>query len=115
METPCWCSLEGHKYGGGKSIETCLWVFLLECEFIAWGTHKDESYIYFETRNVYIAKSEKNGNVFKPHKSAPGHELNAMSCRSLEVQASSIAKQRTPSNWRFVQMNMFSCCNTSWK
>ena len=41
---------------------------------------------------------KKNGNVFKPHESVPGRELNAGSYKSLEVQSSSVAKQRTPSN-----------------
>ena len=55
--------------------------------------------IFILRQEMFILENrKKNGNVFKPHKSVPGHELNAMSCRSLEVQASSIAKQRTPSN-----------------
>ena len=35
-------------------------------EFIAWGTHKDQSNIYPWTRNVWIAKSQKIGTVFNP-------------------------------------------------
>ena len=38
--------------------------------------------IYSETRNVHIAKSPKIGNIFNPHKSLPG----------LEIQTSSIVK-----------------------
>ena len=36
-------------------------------EFIAWGTDKDWSNVYSETRNVSIAKSKKIGNVFNPY------------------------------------------------
>ena len=35
-------------------------------------------------------------------KSFPGHQLNAISCKSLEIQVSSIAKRKTLSNRRFV-------------
>ena len=48
-------------------------------EFFAWGTHKDESNIYSETRNGQIAKSPKIGNVFNLHKSFTGRQLNATS------------------------------------
>ena len=42
-----------------------------------------------------IAKSQKIGNVFNPHKSFLSCQLNATSYKSLEIQASSITKQRT--------------------
>ena len=41
-------------------------------------------------------------NVFNPQKSCPGHQLNAMSGKSPEIQTSSIAKRRTLSNQNFV-------------
>ena len=36
-------------------------------EFVPWGTQKDWSNVYSETRNVSIAKSQKIGNVFNPY------------------------------------------------
>ena len=84
-------------------------------EFFAWGTHQDYSNIYSETRNVKIAKSPKIRNVFNPHKSFPGRQLNAASRKSLEIQASSLAKRRTLSNQKFVYVKVFKYCNTSWK
>ena len=37
----------------------------------------------------------KIGNVFSPHKRFAGRQLNAASPKSLEIQASSLAKRRT--------------------
>ena len=89
-------------------------------EFFAWGTHKDYSNIYSETRNVLIAKSSKIGNVFNPHKSFPGRQLNAASRKSLEIQASSppppLSQNEEPfSNQKFVYVKISRYCNTSWK
>ena len=84
-------------------------------EFFSWETHKDYSNIYSETRNVEIAKSPKIGNVFKPHKSFPGRQLNAVSRKNLEIQASSLAKRRTLSSRKFVCVKVFRYRNTSWK
>ena len=84
-------------------------------KFFAWGTHKDYTNIYSKTRNVYIAKSPKIGIVFKPHKGFPGGQLNAASRKSLEIQASSLAKRRTLSNQKCVNVKVFRYCNTSWK
>ena len=64
--------------------------------------------MYSETRNVYsvlIAKSPKIHNVFNPHKSFPSCQLNAVSHKNLEIQASCIAKQRTILNQKFVCIN----------
>ena len=53
METPCWCPFQEHQYGRRTPTENiCFRVFLLMREFFAWGTHKDYSNIYSETRNV---------------------------------------------------------------
>ena len=38
-------------------------------------------------------------NVFNPHKSFPGRQLNGASRKSLEIQASCIAKQIKESLW----------------
>ena len=43
----------------------------------------------------------------------PGRQLNAASRKSLEIQASSLAKRRTLSNPKFVYVKVFSYCNTS--
>ena len=45
-----------------------------------------------------MANSQKISNVFNPHKSFPGRQLNVASRKSLEIQASSMAKQRTLRN-----------------
>ena len=45
----------------------CFWVLLKMREFVPWGTQKDWSNVYSETRNVSIAKSQKIGNVFNPY------------------------------------------------
>ena len=58
---------------------------------------------------------KKIGNVFNPHKNFPGHQLIAVSRKSLEIQASSKAKQKTLSNQTVVLMRVFSCFNTSGK
>ena len=94
---------------------TCFWVFLLMREFFAWGTHKDQSNIYSETKNGQIAKSPKISNVFKLHKSFPGRQLNAASRKTLEIQASCIAKRRTLLNRKFCWIKVLRCCNTTWK
>ena len=52
-------------------------------------------------------------NVFNSHKGFPGRQLNAASRKSLEIQASSLAKRRTLSNQKLVYVKMFRCCNTS--
>ena len=51
--------------------------------------------MYSKPRNVSIAKSLKLRNVFNPHKSFPGRQPNALLRKSLEIEASCIAKQRT--------------------
>ena len=67
-------------------------------------------------KNKNANQSQKISNVFSPHKSFPGRQLNAASCKSLEIQASSIAKWRTRlSTWKFVWIMMFSCAYTLWK
>ena len=53
-------------------------------------------------------------NVFNPHKSFPRGQLNATSCKSLEIHESSLAKRRTLSNQKFVYVKLFTYCNTSW-
>ena len=50
---------------------------------------------YAGTHRFRKSSSGKISNVFDPRKSFPGHQLNAASRKSLEIQASSIAKQRT--------------------
>ena len=60
-----------------------------------------------------MAKSPKIGNVFNPHKSFPGRQLNAASRKSLEIQASSLAKRRTLSSQKFVYTKVSRYCNTS--
>ena len=62
-----------------------------------------------KTRNVEIAKSPKIGNVFNPHKSFPGRQLNA--ALRLEIQASSVAKRRTLLNRKFVCIKVLRCSN----
>ena len=86
------------------------------------STHKDSSNNYSETRNV-STKFQKisnvrlwaSGNVFKPHKGFPGRLLNAASPKSLKIQPSFMAKRRTLSNRKFIQIKLFGCCNASWK
>ena len=93
----------------------CFRVFLLMREFFAWGIHEDWSniYIYSETRNGQMAKSPKICNVFNPHTSFSGLQLNAASRKSLEIHVSFLAKRRTLSNQRFAHIKVFRCCNTS--
>ena len=64
---------------------------------------------------VKIVKSPKIGNVFNPHKCFPGRRLNDASRKSLEIQASSVAKRRTLSNRKFVCIKVSRCCETTWK
>ena len=64
--------------------------------------------MYSETRIVYSVEIKQNlpksinDNVLDPHKSFPSCQLNAVSCKNLEIQASCIAKQRTILNRKFV-------------
>ena len=54
--------------------------------------------VFILGQGIHIAKSEKFGNVFNSH----SRQLNAASRKSLEIQASSVAKQRTLANRQFV-------------
>ena len=49
--------------------------------------------IYCETRNIKMAKSQKIGNVFHPHKSFPGRPLNAAPLKGLKILESFFAKR----------------------
>ena len=62
-------------------------------EFIAWKTHKGLKWYLFWDKE-YLDSN--------PHKSHPGHQLNAAWRKSLEIQKSSVAKWRTLSNQNFV-------------
>ena len=103
METPCLCAFQGHKYGRRKLTETSFFVFSYLCVNSSLEElMKIKAIFNSKTRNVWIAKSPKIRNVFNPHKSFPGGQLNAASRKSLEIQASCIAKQRTLLNRKFV-------------
>ena len=91
METPCLCPFQGHKYGRRKPTETSVFEFSDLC------------------LNSYTR------NVFDPHKSFPGRQLNDASRKSLEFQASCIAKQRTLLNQKFVCMKVLRCSNITRK
>ena len=60
-----------------------------------------------------LSENPKIGNVFNPHKSFLGCQLNAASHKSLKIRTFSLAKQRPLSNQKFVYIKVFSCCNTS--
>ena len=71
-------------------------------EFIAWKVHKGLKSYLFWGKECLDSKISQIGNVFNPHKSLPGRQLNAASRKSIEIQTSSIAKRRTLSNQNFV-------------
>ena len=62
-----------------------------------------------------VPRSPKMRNVFNPHKSFPGRQLKGASRKSLEIQASCIAKQRIPLNRKFVCIKVLRCSNITWK
>ena len=89
------CPFEGHKYGGQKPTETSVFEFSYKSmnSSLEELTKVKVIIIYSETRKVSISKSQKIGDVFiNPHMNSPGCKLNAVSCKSLEIQASTIAK-----------------------
>ena len=51
---------------------------------------------------IHMRDIQRNSNVFNPHKSFPGRQLNVTSHKSLEIQASSITRRRTHWNRKFV-------------
>ena len=114
--------LRGTKCPPKTNRNICFWVFYKYANSSFHSTHKDSSNNYSETRNV-STKFQKignvrlwaPGNVFKPHKSFPGRLLNAASPKSLKIQPSFMAKRRTLSNRKFIQIKLFGCCNASWK
>ena len=71
--------------------------FFIKALIHPWGTHKDESNIYPETRNVKIAKSQKKSVTFSAYMRAvqaaiymPRH------AKVLEIQASLYRKTKSP-------------------
>ena len=70
---------------------------------------------FIKTKEIFILRQEMfrqqnlQKSVFNPHKSFPGNQLNASSCKSLEIQASCIAKQRTLLNRKFVCIKVLRC------
>ena len=116
-------SLWGTQNVRRKVTETSVFEFFYKYANSSFhSTHKHSSNTYSETRNV-STKFQKisnirlwaPGNVFKPHKSFPGRLLNAASPKSLKIQPSFMAKRRTLSNRKFIQIKLFGCCNASWK
>ena len=111
METPCWCPFQGHQYGRRIPTETSVF----ELSYLCVNSSLEKLItikVIFIVRQG-IAKSSKIVNVFNPHKSSPGHQLNTASRKSLEIQAPSLAKRRTLSNQKFVYIKVFRRCNTS--
>ena len=104
MEMSCLCPFQGHKYGHWKPTETSVFEFSYYCV----NSSLEELIkikvilILLWNKECLDSKISKIGNVFNPHKSFPGRQLNAASRKSLEIQASCIAKQRTLLNRKFV-------------
>ena len=71
METPCWCPFEGHKYGRRKPTETSVFDFSYKCVKSLLEKLIKIKVIFI----VWIAKSQKIGNVFNPHNCFPGRQL----------------------------------------
>ena len=79
----------------GNQQKHLSWIFLVNSKLK----------FYSETRNVKISKSRKIGNFVSEHKSFPA-PAKCPSHKSLEIQASSITKQRTLTNQRFVNKDV---------
>ena len=67
------------------------------------------------TRTVQIAEFREISHLLNQHYSSLARHVNATSRKSLEIQALSITKPRTHSEWKFVWILVFSCSYTSWK
>ena len=94
METPCLSPFQGHKYGLRKPTETPVFEFSYLCVNSSLEEIINVKVIFILRQGMSRKQNlQKSGrNFFNLQKSFPGRQLNAVSRKSLEIQASCIAK-----------------------
>ena len=114
MEMSCLCPFQGHKYGHWKPTETSVFEFSYYCV----NSSLEELIkikvilILFWNKECLDSKISKIGNVFNPHKSFPGRQLNTASHKARKFKRP-VSQNKEP----FWTENLFvlRCCNTTWK
>ena len=97
METPCWCSFEGHKYGRRKQNDLSVFEFFYKSV----NSSLEE---LIKIKVIFILKQEmlrqqnlkKIGNIFSLHESCPGRYLNATSRKSFGNSSVPISENEEP-------------------
>ena len=110
VEVPCRCLFEGHKCSRRKPSETSVFEFSYKCVNLSLEELINIKVIFILRKGMF--RKQNFNNVINLHKSFPGRQLNAGSRKGLEIQASSIAKRKTFSIRKFVEIKVSGCFNT---
>ena len=103
MEAPCLCPFKGHKYGRRKPTETSVFEFSYLYENSSLGELIKIKVIFILRQGMFRQQNLQKSAMFLTHiRAFLARELNAASRKSLEIQASCIAKQRTLLDRKFV-------------
>ena len=115
METPCLCPVQGHKYGRRKPTETSVFEFSNLCVNSSLEELIKIKVIFILRQGMFRQQNLQKSVMFLTHIRAfpAASSFFSASRKSLEIQASSLAKRRTLSNQKFVYVKMFRYCNTS--
>ena len=115
MKTPCRCPFKGYKYGHRKPTETSVFQFFYKCMNSSLEELIKIKVIFILRQGMFRWQNLKKSVTFFTHiqlKSFPIRQLNAASCKSLEIRASFVTKRRILSNGKFVSIKVSRCCNT---